>query len=123
MVFDAHSRAFAFFHGEPGRGILRQHEDGGRRSGARATQAEGLGRRRPLDGQGSLGGADRRSRGRGGALPKQSATGPLRRRHPRHPGTPPRPRAGGNDPDPVALRLRHAPIADCARCDRLRRAS
>ncbi len=58
--------------------------------GARAAQAEGLGRRRPTDGQGALGGADRRFGGRGGGLCRS----PRRRRpfgrcRPQYPGAAP----------------------------------
>ena len=71
-----------------------------------------------------LRGADRRPRRGGGGLCRGARRWrSLRRCRPQHPGAAPRPRAGGGDPDPEALRLHHAPIADCARYDRLRSAS
>ena len=69
--------------------------------GDRAAQAEGFGRRRPPDGQGFVGRANRRLDGGGGGLRR----GPRRRRpfgrcRPQHPGATPRSWTGGDDPDP-----------------------
>ena len=69
--------------------------------GAGAAQAEGLRRRRPPDGQGSVGGAERRLGGCGGGLRRGARRRrPFGRRHPQHPGAATRPRAGGDNPDP-----------------------
>jgi transposase len=69
--------------------------------GAGAAQAEGFRRRRPSDGQGFVGGAERRLGGCGSGLHRGARRRrPLGRRHPQHPGAATRPRAGGDNPDP-----------------------
>jgi hypothetical protein len=105
-------------------GALRPSRTGiAGQSGARASPTEGLGRRRSPDGQNPCRGADRRPGRRRGSCAEALAGGVhsadvvlnILARH--------------RDPGPVAtilapeaLRLRQAPIADCARCDRLRKA-
>ena len=93
-------------------------------AGAGPPQACGRGRRRPADGQDPHRGAERRpARGRGG-LPGSAARGrPFRRRRSSTswPGAASR-RRRSRSLTPEALRLRHAPAADCARYDSLRRA-
>ena len=61
--------------------------------------------------------------GGGGRLRRGPEPGrPFRRRHPQHSGAPPRSAAGRRrSSTPEALKLRHAPVADCARYDQLRR--
>ena len=92
-------------------------------AGARAAQACRLQRRRPADGQDPRRGAERRAAGGRGRLRAGAGRGrPFGRRRHQHPRAPARSRTGGDDPDARRLRLRQAPVADCARYDQLRSA-
>ncbi len=76
-----------------------------------SAQAEGLGRRRPPDGEGSRRGADRRpGRGRGRLRRGARRRGSFGRCRPQHPGPPAGPGAGGDNPDPGSIAA--APRAD-----------
>src|SRR3954468_2397455 len=78
--------------------------------GARAAQAEGLGRRRPPDGADPVGGADGRlSRSRGGLCRGAGRRRPFCRRRSQHPVAPARARPGADNPDPGGAALTPPP--------------